>query len=248
MIKTILLIDDEAPARKLLREYLSNATEFEVIGEASNGIEALASIKTLSPDIIFLDVQMPGKTGLEVLAELEELPQVIFSTAFDGYALEAFELHAVDYLLKPYTAERFQLALDRLRERLRKGGQAPLARLAQSLREHASPTRYPNRIMVDRGGKYVALPVEDILYVSAEGDYSNLVTKERSYLSTYNLKETEQRLDPAQFLRIHRSMIINRSAIREIYKEGHGYGIVLINGEIVRASRGYAQVIKTLLF
>ncbi len=222
--------------------------DFTIVGEATNGIEALTSIKGLEPDIIFLDVQMPGKTGLEVLAELNELPQIIFSTAYDRYALEAFEHHAVDYLLKPYTFDRFKLAIERLRKRMENGGSAPLARLAQSLREHASPTRYPDRIMVDRGGKYVALPVQQLLYVAAEGDYSSLVTEERAYLSTYNLKETEQRLDPEQFLRIHRSMIINRNAIREIHKEGHGYGIVLINGDLVRASRSYAQVIKTLLF
>lgn len=191
---------------------------------------------------------MPGKTGLEVLAELNVLPQIIFSTAYDKYALEAFEHHAVDYLLKPYTFDRFNVAIDRLRNRLEKGGSAPIARLAQSLREHASPTRYPDRIMVDRGGKYVALPVQQLLYVAAEGDYSSLVTKERAFLSTYNLKETEQRLNPTQFLRIHRSMIINRNAIREIHKEGHGYGIILTNGDVVRASRSYAQVIKKLLF
>lgn len=227
---------------------MGSAAEFAVIGEATNGIEALELIRKLNPDIIFLDVQMPGKTGLEVLAELNELPQIVFSTAFDRYALEAFDHHAVDYLLKPYTRDRFNLAIDRLRNRLQNGASAPMARLAQSLREHASPTRYPDRIMVDRGGKYVALPVQQLLYVAAEGDYSSLVTKERAYLSTYNLKETEQRLNPEQFLRIHRSMIINRNAIREIHKEGHGYSIVLTNGDVVRASRSYAQVIKTLLF
>jgi len=215
---------------------------------ATNGVEALTMIRALRPDVIFLDVQMPGKTGLEVLAELEELPYVVFSTAFDQYALEAFDLHAVDYLLKPYTAARFDLALGRLRERVSKQRQVPTARLAQHLRERNSPTNYPDRIMVDRGGKYVALPVSELLYVSADGDYSCLVTAQRSYLSTYNLKETEARLDPNDFLRIHRSTIVNRGAIREIHREGHGYGIVLTNGTVVRASRGYAARIKGLLF
>lgn len=191
---------------------------------------------------------MPGKTGLEVLAELDELPHVIFSTAYDRYALEAFDLHAVDYLLKPYTATRFDVAINRLRERIGAGGQLPVARLAQHLREAAAGNRYPERIMVDRGGKYVALPVSDLLYITADDDYSRLVTPERTYLSTYNLKETGTRLDPEQFLRVHRSTIVNRLAIREIHREGHGFGIVMTNGEVVRASRGYAEVVKELLF
>ena len=218
------------------------------MGEARNGVEAFSLINELDPDVLFLDVQMPGKTGLEVLAELEELPYVIFSTAYDRYALEAFELHAVDYLLKPYTRERFELALSRLRERSHRDIQLPVARLAQHLREASSPSSFPDRIMVDRGGKYVALPVADLLFVSADGDYSRLVTSERSYLSSYNLKETEARLDPNQFLRIHRSTIVNRSAIGEIHREGHGFGLVLSNGEVVRASRSYADVVKQLLF
>ncbi len=241
------MIDDEAPARKLLREYLQAYPDLKIVDEATNGVEALARIRAYRPDLVFLDVQMPGMTGLEVLAKLEELPLVVFSTAYDRYALEAFELHAVDYLLKPYTAERFQQAISRVRERI-DSQQPNVARLVQQLREEASPTRYPDRILVERGGKYVALPVADLLYVRAEGDYSALVTNERSYLSAYGLGETESRLDPEKFLRIHRSTIINRSAIREIYREGHGYDVVLTNGEIVRASRGYAAVVKGLLF
>ncbi|MEL7162335.1 MAG: response regulator, partial [Bacteroidota bacterium] len=170
MPRTVLLIDDEAPARNLLREYLTAYPEFEVIEEAANGVEALERITRLRPDIVFLDVQMPGLTGLEVISQLNELPLVVFSTAYDGYALEAFDFHAVDYLLKPYTADRFARAVDRLRERLGDGGlrQPNVARLVQQLREEAAPTRYPDRLMVDRGGKYVALPVADLLFVRAD--------------------------------------------------------------------------------
>lgn len=217
------------------------------MGEATNGLEAVEMITRLHPDIVFLDVQMPGLTGLEVVAQLNELPLVVFSTAYDSYALKAFEFHAVDYLLKPYTAERFARAVDRLRERLDQL-QPNVARLVQQLREEAAPTQYPDRIMVDRGGKYVALPVANLLYVKAEGDYSSLITNERSYLSTYGLGEVEKRLNPKQFLRIHRSTIVNRQAIKEIYKEGHGYDVVVTNGDLVRASRGYAAVVRELLF
>lgn len=247
MSQTLLLIDDEAPARKLLREYLSHYPELHILGEAADGVTALNLIREKSPDIVFLDVQMPGMTGLELLANLEELPLVIFCTAYDSYAIKAFELHAVDYLLKPFTGERFARAVNRLRERLDKR-QPNVARLVQQLREEAAPTRYPDRIMVDRGNKYVALPVTELLYIKAEGDYSSLVTSERTYLTSYGLGEAEKRLDPDQFLRIHRSTIINRRGIREIYREGHGYDIIMTNGEVLRASRGYSAEVKKLLF
>ena len=229
----------------MLTEYLSEYPELVVVGEAANGVDALRLIGEHRPDILFLDVQMPGLTGLEVLARLEELPLVVFSTAYDQYALEAFELHAVDYLLKPYTRARFATAVERLSSRV-PAQQPQLAALAQHLRDTSTP--YPDRIMVPRGSKYVALPVADILCIRAEGDYSTIVTPERSYLSQYSLKATEERLDPGKFLRIHRSTIINRTAIQEIYREGHGFDVVLTNGDLVRASRGYAEVVRDILF
>ncbi len=243
----MLVIDDEAPARQLLLEYLSDYPDLIVVGEAANGVDALRLIAEHQPETIFLDVQMPGLTGLEVLARLEELPMIIFTTAYDQYAFEAFELHAVDYLLKPYSRSRFARAIDRIALRSpQPQPQEHVARLAQQLRDDT--TRYPDRIMVPRGHKYVALPVAEILCIRAEGDYSTIITAERTFLSQYSLKESEVRLDPAQFLRVHRSTIINRSAINEIYREGHGYDLVLANGELIRASRGYAAVVKELLF
>ena len=245
MLRKVVLIDDEAPARSLLSQYLAEYPELVVVGEAANGVDALYLIGEHRPDIIFLDVQMPGLTGLEVIARLDELPLVVFSTAYDQYALEAFELHAVDYLLKPYTRERFATAVARLQSRV-PAQQPQVAALAQHLRDTTTP--YPDRIMVPRGSKYVALPVADILCIRAEGDYSTIVTAERSFLSQYSLKASEERLDPGMFLRIHRSTIINRTAIQEIYREGHGYDVVLTNGELLRASRGYADVVKDILF
>ena len=242
----MILIDDEAPARQLLREYLADYPDLIVVAEAANGVDALYAIREHRPDLIFLDIQMPGLTGLDVLSRLEELPLVVFSTAYDDYALQAFEHHAVDYLLKPYTRDRFARAIGRVVQRSPVQQQPSVARLAQQLRDDRMP--YPDRIMVNRGSKYVALPVADILCIRAEGDYSTLVTAARSYLSQYSLKESEARLDPAHFLRIHRSTIVNRRAIREIYKEGHGYDILLSNGELVRAARSYAEVVKDILF
>ena len=241
------MIDDEAPARTLLLEYLADYPELVVVGEAANGVDALRMINEHRPELIFLDIQMPGLTGLDVLTRLDELPLVIFSTAYDQYALKAFELHAVDYLLKPYSKSRFARAIERIAVRSPTVVTQPnVAKLTQQLRDDG--TRYPDRIMVARGNKYIALPVSDILCIRAEGDYSTLVTQERSFLSQYSLKDSEARLDPLQFLRIHRSTIINRTAIREIYREGHGYDVVLTNGELLRVSRGYAETVKNLLF
>ena len=246
------MIDDEAPARQLLREYLAEYPDLVVVGEAANGVDALRIIREHRPELMFLDIQMPGLTGLDVLARLDELPLVIFSTAYDQYALEAFELHAVDYLLKPYARARFATAIDRLHLRTAApsapSAQPQVARLAQQLRDDRSPAPFPDRIMVPRAGKYIALPVEEILCIRAEGDYSTIVTADSSFLSQYSLKETEARLDPGRFLRIHRSTIIHRAAIREIYREGHGYDVVLVNGELLRASRGYADTVRDILF
>ena len=239
------MIDDEAPARKLLLEYLAEYPDLVVVGQAANGVDALRAIEEHRPEVIFLDIQMPGLSGLDVLARLEEVPLIIFSTAYDQYALDAFEHHAVDYLLKPYSRSRFARTVERIVQRM-DTPPTNVARLAQELRDEQH--RYPDRIMVPRANKYVALPVRDILCVRAEGDYSTLVTQDSQFLSQYSLKDSETRLDPEQFLRIHRSTIINRSAIREIYREGHGYDILLTNGELVRASRGYADVVKNLLF
>lgn len=247
MLQKVALIDDEAPARKLLREYLVNYPNMVIIGEAPNGVDGLRLIQEHRPEIIFLDVQMPGLTGLEVLTRLDELPLVIFSTAYDQYALEAFDFHAVDYLLKPYTRQRFDASIKKLLTRLGHP-QEGIGKLTQQLREEQGPSRFPDRIMVPRGNRYLALPVQDIQFVRAEGDYSSLITSDTRYLSQYGLGEMEKRLSPDFFLRIHRSTIVNRSNIKEVYREGHGYDLVMDNGEIVRASRSYADKVKELLF
>ncbi len=217
------------------------------MAEAADGEEALAAIRAYRPAIVFMDVQMPGLTGLEVLARLDELPLVIFSTAYDRYALEAFEFHAVDYLLKPYARDRFERAVNQLLPRLAQP-QDSVAELAQQLRDQARPASFPDRIMVPRGSKYIALPAADILHIRAEGDYSRLITADAAYLSNYGLKKLEERLDPERFLRIHRSAIVQRTAIGEVYREGHGFDLVMSNGDIVRVGRVYADRVRELLF
>ncbi len=218
-----------------------------IVGEANNGVDAVRHIEELRPEIIFLDVQMPGLNGLEVLTRLEELPLVIFSTAYDQYALQAFELHAVDYLLKPYTRGRFREAVTRLLSRLEP--QPGVQTLAQQLVEERSETSYPDRMLVSKGSKLVAVKMDEIIWVAADGDYCRLVTAEKgNFLSQYGIGKLEDKLDPQRFLRVHRSSIVNLDAIEEIFRAGHGYDIRMNNGEVVHVSRGYADQVKKLIF
>ena len=241
-----VLIDDEAPARQLLREYLGDYPDLIIVGEANNGVDAIRGIREMRPEIIFLDVQMPGLSGLEVLAHLEELPLVIFSTAFDKYALQAFELHAVDYLLKPYTRGRFREAIQRLLNRLPQS-QNGLRNLTQQLVDEAAGG-FPNKILVSKGNRLVAINVAEIIQVAADGDYCQLITGKGAFLSQYGIGQLEAKLSPRQFMRVHRSTIINLDAIAEIFREGHTFDIRLSNGDTVHVSRGYAGKVKEMIF
>lgn len=246
MLLKIALVDDEAPARQLLREYLNAYPQLCVVGEAVNGVDALRLITEQRPEIVLMDVQMPGLTGLEVLARLDELPLVIFSTAYDSYALQAFEFQAVDYLLKPYTRQRFEKAINQLLDRIEQPQEA-VGRLAQQLRDEKSTSPYPDRLLVPKGRRYLALPVSDIQYIKAEGDYANLITAADRYLSQYGIGELARRLSPELFLRVHRSTIVHRAHIREVYRQGHGFDLVMNNGELLHASRSYSEKVKALL-
>ena len=218
-----------------------------IIGEANNGVDAVRLIEEMQPEIIFLDVQMPGLSGLEVLGRLDEVPLVIFSTAYDKYALEAFELHAVDYLLKPYTRERFRTAINRLSARLQQPQQGVM-KLAQEMVDQNSED-FPTKILVPKGNKLIALYVKDILRIGAEGDYSLIVAQNgQQYLSQFGIGQLEKKLSPKHFLRVHRSSIINIHFIKEIFKEGHGYDIRMQNQDVVHVSRSYAPKVKELIF
>ncbi len=172
----VVLVDDEMPARTLLKEYLQAFPKLKVVAECKNGIEAIGIINVLQPDLVFLDIQMPGKTGFEVLQEIEHLPQIIFATAYDQYALQAFNANALDYLLKPFTRERFEQAIKKALQ------QEPsvmhnLMALTESLQRKA----YPERILVALGAKWVTLPVADIYWLEAEGDYTHIHTAKQSF-------------------------------------------------------------------
>lgn len=241
--KKVILVDDEAPARQLLREYLQYYPVLKIVAECRNGNEALAMINSLQPDIVFLDIQMPGKTGFEVLKELEFIPQIIFSTAFDQFALKAFEVNAIDYLLKPYTLERFRLAIQKC---LSRGDE--MINNIRVLTESLQQKGYPERIFVEQGSKLISIATADILWIEAIGDYTKLHTHSFHYISNKGISEMEQKLDPAKFQRIHRSAMINLSAIREVYKEASGPQVVLLNGKVLKVSRSYADALRKIIF
>lgn len=243
-MKKVIIIDDEAPARTLLKQYLSDYDHLIIVGEANNGVDAIKIINEYKPDLIFLDIQMPGLTGFQVLPHLEEMPQVIFSTAYDQYALEAFEVHAVDYLLKPYTKERFARAVQRIEAAPSKGLQS----LTQSLLEANQTAQYPTKILVQAGNKLITIDTEKIIWVSAEKDYARLITAQSKHLSNYGIGQLATKLDPKLFLRVHRSSIININFIEEIFKYASSYDIKMKNGDVVRVSRSYLDVIKKLTF
>ena len=246
-MKKVMIIDDEAPARSLLHEYLSSYPSLRVVAEANNGIDAIRLIKEFRPEIIFLDIQMPGMTGFEVLQNLEEMPKVIFSTAYDQYAIEAFEVNAIDYLLKPYTRERFNRAIEKV---VNHGDEnlSQLKSLTQNLIEqNLQKDEYPSKILVSSRNRLIALNVEDIIWISAEKDYSNLITGEKVYLSNYGISKVEEKLDPKIFIRVHRSSIINLNFIKEISKYPSSYEITMSNGDVVRVSRSYLDNIRDLV-
>jgi two-component system LytT family response regulator len=239
-MKKVIIADDEEAGRKLIKEYLENYPDLILIAEANNGVDAIKEINRFKPDLVFLDVQMPGKTGFEVLPFLEEIPQIIFSTAYDQYALKAFEVHAVDYLLKPYTRERFSMAIDRL-----KSGEGKLGSLAQSVIMEKGD--YPERVLVQHQKKLVTIAVSEIIWIEAYGDYSKLHTEDNMFVSNYGISGLEEKLNPQVFMRVHRSSIINLSKVKELHKYGKSYDVTMINGEVVRVSRGYMETLKKLM-
>ncbi|MBW1298657.1 LytR/AlgR family response regulator transcription factor [Aquimarina litoralis] len=239
-MKKVIIVDDEKSGRTLIKEYLEPYKDLVLLGEANNGVDAIKMINEFKPDLVFMDIQMPGMTGFDVLEHLEELPQIVFSTAYDQYALKAFEVHAVDYLLKPYTKERFDAAITRISE---------VKKIIPLAEEHiAQKNEYPERIIVQKGAKYVTLAIEDIYHIEAYGDYSKLHTETDTFISNHGISVLEEKLDTKQFLRVHRSTIVQLSKIQEVSKYGKSYQLVLFNNEKVNVSRGYADKIKALMF
>lgn len=239
----VIIIDDEEAGRKLISEYLESFPELIVVGEANNGVDAVKVINKFKPDLVFLDIQMPGLTGFEVLNHLEEIPKIVFSTAYDQYALKAFEVHAIDYLLKPYTKDRFKMAVQKLNFSEKQGGIEPLARGVIMETQD-----YPQRILVEYNKKLITISTSDIQWISAYGDYSKLHTATEIYVSNFGISQLEEKLNSNQFMRVHRSSIINIDAIKHLDKYGKSYDVTMSNDDIVRVSRGYMNAVKKLIF
>ncbi|MBT8274264.1 MAG: response regulator [Bacteroidia bacterium] len=242
-MRKVIIVDDEEAGRILIKEYLDEYPDLVLLGEANNGVDAVKIINEFKPDIVFLDVQMPGMNGFDVLTHLEELPQIIFSTAFDKYALKAFDVHAVDYLLKPYTKDRFRTAIERLSNNLIDNKARPLT---ESLL--MDKTKFPERILVQSQNKLITVATQDVLRVEAYGDYSKLVTKDKTFVSNYGISTLEKKLNNSIFIRVHRSSIINLNKVKELNKYTKSYDVTMENGDVVRVSRGYLENIKKLMF
>jgi two-component system LytT family response regulator len=259
-----IITDDEAPARQLIREFLNGFEQITIIAECHNGRECVERVNALKPDLLFLDIQMPVLTGFEALAQLEHVPLVIFSTAYDHYALTAFEVSAVDYLLKPYTKERFQTAVERALKRLAERNTTPsaaptdyhaydayIAQLTQLLATtHSQHTqgKHLQTFMVRHGQKIVAVRVEEIERIEAADDYAALHVGGVKYLAVTGLATLEQRLNPQIFKRVHRSAILNIQFVRHIEPDASGgMTATMQSGAKVKISRSYVAEFKKLL-
>ena len=243
-MKTII-IDDEPLARSIIREYLQHHPELELVAECNDGFEGVKAIQQLQPELIFLDIQMPKINGFEMLELIEDPPSVIFTTAFDEYAIKAFESHAVDYLLKPFSRERFDKAVSKLLQLGKTGGREKLAPLLESVSN--SPGEQ-HRVVVKLAGKIRIIPVEDIYYLEAADDYVKVHTREGAFLKNKTMGHFESVLNVNQFVRTHRSFMVNVTEITRIdpYEKDNHLAILKSGGRVPVSKAGYAKLKSVL--
>jgi len=242
----VLLIDDEALAREVLRHYLANYHDFEIVEECANGFDAVKAIQKHKPDLIFLDIQMPRINGFETLELIEHKPAVIFTTAYDEYALKAFELQALDYLLKPFSEERFAIAIQKyLQGKNGFSEEVKLEALLQSAGKHIEEAR---RVVVKDGSRIQILPVDEISHLEAYDDYVKVFHKDNLYLKKNTLSYYEQSLNPKEFLRVHRSFMLNLNFLHRLENlDKHNVLAHLKNGMKIPVSRnGYVKLKEVL--
>ncbi|HEY7182710.1 MAG TPA: LytTR family DNA-binding domain-containing protein [Blastocatellia bacterium] len=254
-IRTII-VDDEKPARRRLRELLEKQSEIAIVAECSNGAEAVRKIRALRPDLLLLDVQMPGLDGFGVVEAIgaAQMPATIFVTAYDRYALKAFEVSALDYLLKPFSDERFEGSLARVLSFVRTQRRGELSHRILSLLDQIQPKQPQNTgasldcLMIKNGGRVLFLRVEEIDWIEAAGVYVQVHTAGKTWLHRISLSELEARLDARRFIRIHRSTIVNLSRIRELRPHSHGdFLVALRDGTQLKLSRSYRQKVEASL-
>lgn len=262
-----LIVDDEALARRGLRLRLEKHADVEVLGECRNGREALASIPELEPDLVFLDIQMPGFDGFDVVRNLQgdDMPMVVFATAFDHYAVKAFEIHAVDYILKPVDDDNLGRAIERARDRL-------VQKMAVSDKEHlldvigeitgrapgemehwleggaALLRKFPEKIAIRDGGNTTLVPARDIDWIDAAGDYMCVHAGGQIHVMRITMKQLEDQLDPIRFQRVHRSTIVNLDRVQKISAHMNGeFHLILADNTRLKMSRGYKEKLQLLL-
>lgn len=246
-----LIVDDEPLAREGIRLHLEHEPDFEIIGECGDGDDAVRIIRELNPDVVFLDIQMPGLDGFGVLDALgaRRLPEIVFVTAYDQFALQAFEAHALDYLLKPFDEERFRKGLDRVRNQLRGQNRRDLdARIAELLEDVRARPKYFDRLVVRSGGRILIVRVDEIDWIEAAANYVKLHIGARVYLLRETMNRLEEKLDPASFIRIHRSTIARVDRIKELEPLFQGdYLVILHDGTRLTSSRSYRDRLQELL-
>lgn len=244
LIQTIIA-DDEVLARQKLHSLLGSEPDFEIVGEASSPSEIMAQVRSKSPQLLFLDICMPSMNGFDVIGELSKnrntpLPHIIVTTAYDQYAVRAFEMHAVDYLLKPFTADRLKSALQHVREKIQNGGTVA--------RDGKTGEASLNRIVFKSRGRILFLPVSEIRWIAAEENYVRICTGTENHLLRETMTNIENKLDSKTFLRVHRSAIVNLRYVKEVRREGQSeFSVLLSNGQKVAMSRSYHSRIDNVI-
>jgi two-component system LytT family response regulator len=248
MIHTVLA-DDEVLARQKLRQLLRDEPDVDIVGEGASASETIELVRAAGPDLLFLDIRMPGMDGFDVVGALSSitdkpLPRIVFTTAYDQYAVRAFEIHAVDYLLKPFTTERLRTAVQRVRDQF----SAPEQTTGQSNGKSKHESPYTTRIVFKSRGRILFLPVADIRWIGAEENYVRICTEKETHLLRETMAHLEVRLDPQVFLRVHRSSIVNLQYVKEVRTEPTGdFSVLLVNGQKVPMSRSYRSRVSELL-
>jgi two-component system LytT family response regulator len=241
MIKTII-IDDEPLAASIIQEYLSEFPQFEIVKVCQDGFEGLKAVQKFQPDLIFLDVQMPKITGFEMLELVEDPPAVIFTTAFDEYAVKAFDAMAVDYLLKPFSMSRFSQAIDRFLQ------QFPTEKNTAKSEEFSGLAEKRDRLVVRVKNEIKIIPISEAVYFEAEGDYIAIHTQSGKYLKKMTMKALEEAMDPSRFVRVHRSFILNVNQIAKIepYERENYIAKLLSGGQVPVSKSGYSRLRQVL--
>jgi two-component system LytT family response regulator len=244
-----VVADDELLARQKLRQLLREEPEIDVVGESASAMETIELVRMTQPDLLFLDIRMPGMDGFDIIGALMAepnlpMPRIIFTTAYDSYALRAFEIHAVDYLLKPFTFERLHSAVDSARQQLQAAKHAPARDDLAKTNGH----QYTKRIVFKSRGRILFLPVPEIRWIGAEENYVRICTQSETHLLRETMSRIEERLDPQMFLRVHRSSIVNLQYVKEVRTDADGECmVILVNGQKIAMSRSYRSRIQEWL-